>query len=316
MKVLITGGAGFIGSHLADRRLARGDRVVVLDDFNDFYDPRSKRANVAPHLANPRYRLVEGDIRDRALVFRLFAEEGFDGVLHLAARAGVRPSLTQPILYEEVNCVATWHLLEAAVAHGKPRFVFASSSSVYGINSKLPFAEDDPIETPISPYATTKRAGELQVFNASHLWGLPAVCLRFFTVYGPRQRPEMAIARFIRCLESDTPIPFYGDGSSRRDYTYIDDIADGVEAALESSLGFDIVNLGGAHPVTLAELVAAVERATGRSARLDHQAQQPGDVPITFASVEKARRILRFQARVPLEEGLRRAVAWYRGTRA
>ncbi len=316
MKVLITGGAGFIGSHLADRRLARGDRVVVLDDFNDFYDPRSKRANVAPHLANPRYRLVEGDIRDRALVFRLFAEEGFDGVLHLAARAGVRPSLTQPILYEEVNCVATWHLLEAAVAHGKPRFVFASSSSVYGINSKLPFAEDDPIETPISPYATTKRAGELQVFNASHLWGLPAVCLRFFTVYGPRQRPEMAIARFIRCLESDTPIPFYGDGSSRRDYTYIDDIADGVEAALESSLGFDIVNLGGAHPVTLAELVAAVERATGRSARLDHQAQQPGDVPVTFASVEKARRILRFQARVSLEEGLRRAVAWYRGTRA
>ena len=316
MKVLITGGAGFIGSHLADRRLARGDRVVVLDDFNDFYDPRSKRANVGPHLANPRYRLVEGDIRDRALVFRLFAEEGFDGVLHLAARAGVRPSLTQPILYEEVNCVATWHLLEAAVAHGKPRFVFASSSSVYGINSKLPFAEDDPIETPISPYATTKRAGELQVFNASHLWGLPAVCLRFFTVYGPRQRPEMAIARFIRCLESDTPIPFYGDGSSRRDYTYIDDIADGVEAALESSLGFDIVNLGGAHPVTLAELVAAVERATGRSARLDHQAQQPGDVPVTFASVEKARRILRFQARVSLEEGLRRAVAWYRGTRA
>jgi len=312
VKLLITGGAGFIGSHLADRRLAKGDRVVVLDDFNDYYDPRVKRANVAPHRADPRYRLVEGDIRDRALVFRLFAEEGFDAVFHLAARAGVRPSLSQPVLYEEVNCVATWHLLEAAVAHGKPRFVFASSSSVYGINAKLPFSEDDPIDRPISPYATTKRAGELQVFNAHHLHGLPAMCLRFFTVYGPRQRPEMAIARFIRDLESGAPIPFYGDGSSRRDYTYIDDIADGVEAALESRIPFEIVNLGGAHPVTLAELVAALERATGRSARLDRQPMQPGDVPVTFASVEKAERLLGFRARVPLEEGLRRAVAWYR----
>ncbi len=207
MKLLITGGAGFIGSHLADRRLAKGDRVVVLDDFNDYYDPRVKRGNVAAHLADPRYRLVEGDIRDRALVFRLFEEERFDGVLHLAARAGVRPSLTQPVLYEEVNCVATWHLLEAAVAHGKPHFVFASSSSVYGINSKLPFSEEDPIDRPISPYATTKRAGELQVFNAHHLHGLTSVCLRFFTVYGPRQRPEMAIARFIRCLETDRADP-------------------------------------------------------------------------------------------------------------
>jgi len=312
VKLLVTGGAGFIGSHLADRRLAKGDRVVVLDDFNDYYDPLAKRANVAPHLGNSRYRLVEGDIRDRALVFRLFAEEGFDAVLHLAARAGVRPSLSQPVLYEEVNCVATWHLLEGAVAHGKPRFVFASSSSVYGINAKLPFAEDDPIEKPISPYATTKRAGELQVFNAHHLNGLPAMCLRFFTVYGPRQRPEMAIARFIRGVEAGEPLPYYGDGSSRRDYTYIDDIADGVEAALESAIPFEIVNLGGAHPVTLAELVAAVEKATGRPARLDRRPIQPGDVPVTFASVEKAERLLGFRARVPLEEGLRRAVAWYR----
>jgi UDP-glucuronate 4-epimerase len=316
VKLLITGGAGFIGSHLADRRLARGDRVVVLDDFNDFYDPRSKRANVFPHLPNPLYRLVEGDIRDRALVFRVFAEEGFDAVLHLAARAGVRPSVSQPALYEEVNCLATWHLLEAAIAHGRPRFVFASSSSVYGINAKVPFAEDDPIDRPVSPYATTKRAGELQVFNAHHLHGLSAICLRFFTAYGPRQRPEMAIARFIRCLESDTPIPFFGDGSSRRDYTYIDDIADGVEAALESSLGFEIVNLGGARPVSLADLVAAVESATGRRARLDRQPVPRGDVPVTFASVEKAGRLLGFRARVPLEEGLRRAVAWYRGTAA
>ena len=312
MKLLVTGGAGFIGSHLADRRLARGDRVVVLDDFNDYYDPAVKRANVALHRGNPRYRLVEGDIRDRALIFRLFAEEGFDGVLHLAARAGVRPSLSQPVLYEEVNCVATWHLLEAAVAHGKPRFVFASSSSVYGINSKLPFSEEDPIERPISPYATTKRAGELQVYNAHHLHGLAAICLRFFTVYGPRQRPEMAIAKFIRCVETGAPIPFYGDGSSRRDYTYIDDIADGVEAALESSLPFEIVNLGGAHPVTLTDLVAAVERATGKTARLDRQPMPPGDVPVTFAAVAKAERLLAFRARIPLDEGLRRSVEWFR----
>ncbi len=312
MKILVTGGAGFIGSHLADRLLARGDRVVVLDDFNDFYDPSVKRANVASHLGNPGYRLEEGDIRDRDRVFRLFAEERFDAVAHLAARAGVRPSLSQPVLYEEVNCVATLHLLEAAVAHGRPRFVFASSSSVYGVNSKLPFAEDDPITSPVSPYAATKRAGELHVFTAHHLHDLPAVCLRFFTVYGPRQRPEMAIARFIRNIETGLPIPFYGDGGSRRDYTYIDDVVDGIEAALARNSGFEIVNLGGARPVTLAELVRAVELATGRTAQLDRQPDQPGDVPVTYAAVEKAERLLGFRARVPLAEGLGRAVAWYR----
>jgi UDP-glucuronate 4-epimerase len=316
VRILITGGAGFIGSHLADRRLARGDRVVVLDDFNDFYDPALKRANAAPHLADPLYRLVEGDIRDRALVFRLFAEESFDAVIHLAARAGVRPSLTQPVLYEEVNCVATLHLLEAAVAHGRPRFVFGSSSSVYGINSKLPFSEEDPITRPISPYAATKRAGELHVFTAHHLHGLSAICLRFFTVYGPRQRPEMAIARFIRCLETGASIPFFGDGTSRRDYTYIDDVADGVEAALAGPPGYEIVNLGGAHPVTLAELVAALESETGRTARLDRQPMQPGDMPVTCADVAKAETLLKFRARVPLEEGLRRSVDWYRSQNA
>jgi UDP-glucuronate 4-epimerase len=311
-KVLVTGGAGFIGSHLADRRLARGDRVVVLDDFNDFYDPEVKRANVAPHLRHPSYRLVEGDIRDRGLVGRLFAEERFDVVLHLAARAGVRPSLTQPVLYEEVNCIGSLHLLEAAVSNGKPRFVFASSSSVYGINSKLPFAEDDPIERPISPYATTKRSGELFVYNYHHLHDLACICLRFFTVYGPRQRPEMAIARFIRSIDAGVPIPFYGDGTSRRDYTYIDDIADGVEAALDSDIAFDILNLGGAEPVTLADLVRAIEQATGKTATLDRQPGQPGDVPATWASVEKAERLLGFRARVGLAEGLRRSVEWHR----
>jgi UDP-glucuronate 4-epimerase len=312
VRLLVTGGAGFIGSHLVDRRLARGDRVVVLDDFNDFYDPALKRANVSPHRGNPSYRLVEGDIRDRALVFRLFEEESFDAVLHLAARAGVRPSLTQPVLYEEVNCIGTLHLLEAAVAHGKPRFVFASSSSVYGVNAKLPFAENDPIDRPISPYATTKRSGELLVYNYHYLHGLRALCLRFFTVYGPRQRPEMAIARFIRSIDAGRPIPYYGDGSSRRDYTYIDDIANGVEAALASGVDFEIVNLGGAHPVTLEQLVRSIEEATGKAANLDRQPDQPGDVPVTYASAEKAERLLGFQARVPLAEGLRRSVEWQR----
>jgi len=312
MKVLITGGAGFIGSQLADRRLAAGDRVTVIDDFNDYYDPAIKRANVARALAHPAYRLVEGDIRDRAAVFSLFSGEGFDAVVHLAARAGVRPSLRDPVLYEEVNCIGTIHLLDAAVAHGKPRFVFASSSSVYGINSKLPFSEDDPIERPVSPYATTKRSGEFLCFNYHHLHGLDVRCLRFFTVYGPRQRPEMAIAKFTAAIEAGTAIPFHGDGSSRRDYTYIDDILDGVEAAIDDCSGFEIVNLGGAHPVTLAELVTAIERATGEKARLERLPDQPGDVPATFADVAKAGRLFGYSPKVPLEEGLARYVAWRR----
>lgn len=312
MNLLITGGAGFIGSHVVDRRLARGDRVVVIDDFNDFYDPKLKRRNAAGHQGNAGYRLVEADIRDRQTLFRVFAEERFDAVVHLAARAGVRPSLLQPVLYEEVNCVATLHLLDAAIANGKPRFVFASSSSVYGINAKLPFSEEDPIARPISPYAATKRAGELHVFTAHHIHGIEAVCLRLFTVYGPRQRPEMAISRFIRSIELGEAIPFFGDGQSRRDYTYIDDIADGVEEALKGPPGFDIINLGGSRPVTLTALVAEIEKATGKKARLDRQPDQPGDVPVTYAAVEKAEKLLGFKARVPLEEGIRRSIEWHR----
>ncbi|HWC65135.1 MAG TPA: NAD-dependent epimerase/dehydratase family protein, partial [Thermoanaerobaculia bacterium] len=281
MKLLVTGGAGFIGSQLADRRLAAGDRVTVIDDFNDYYDPARKRANVAAALGRPGYRLVEGDIRDRALVFSLFEEGAFDAVVHLAARAGVRPSIQDPVLYEEVNCVASIHLFEAAARFGKPKFLFASSSSVYGVNSKLPFSEEDPISRPVSPYATTKRSGELLAFNFHHLEGLDVFCLRFFTVYGPRQRPEMAIAKFTDALERGAEIPFFGDGSSRRDYTYIDDILDGVEAALDRCRGFEIVNLGGAHPITLAELVAILEKATGRRAVLRRLPDQAGDVPAT-----------------------------------
>ena len=244
--VLVTGGAGFIGSHLTRRLLARGDRVTVLDDFNDFYDPARKRINVAEFEGQEGYALIEGGITDGKLVDTLFERQRFDGVIHLAARAGVRPSLKQPLLYEEVNCIGTLHLLEAARRHGPEVFTFGSSSSVYGINTKVPFAESDEINQPISPYATTKRTGELLCFNYHHLYGLKTSCLRFFTVYGPAQRPEMAIAKFTDLLARGQAIEMYGDGESRRDYTFIDDIIDGTIAAYDLAPDFEILNLGGA----------------------------------------------------------------------
>jgi UDP-glucuronate 4-epimerase len=317
--VLVTGGAGFIGSHLCHRLLGRGDRVTVLDDFNDFYDPARKRENVAGlerrGLIDPgapgAFRLVEGDIRDEARVDRLFAEGGFDAVVHLAARAGVRPSLAQPVLYEEVNCVGTLRLLEAARRHGPAVFVFGSSSSVYGINEKVPFAEDDPVEQPISPYATTKRTGELLCYNYHHLYGFRTSCLRFFTVYGPAQRPEMAIHKFTDLLARGRAVPMFGDGSSRRDYTFISDIIDGVEAALDAEPGFEILNLGGAETTALSELVEHIAEALGVEPRIDRLPEQPGDVPITYADVTKAGRLLGYSPKVPIREGIRRFVDWY-----
>jgi UDP-glucuronate 4-epimerase len=310
--VLVTGGAGFIGSHLTRRLLATGHRVTVLDDFNDFYDPARKRANVAPLLGRDDYRLVEGDIRDAALVEALFGDGAFDAVVHLAARAGVRPSLREPVLYEDVNCIGTLRLLEAARRHGPSNFVFGSSSSVYGINRKLPFAEDDPVDQPISPYATTKRAGELLCFNYHHLYGLRTSCLRFFTVYGPAQRPEMAIHKFTDLLARRRPVPLYGDGSTRRDYTYVDDIVDGVVAALELQPGFEILNLGGAETTALIDLVRWLAEELAVEPRIEYLPEQPGDVPITYADVAKAGRLLGYSPKVPIRDGLRRFVAWYR----
>ncbi len=313
--ILVTGGAGFIGSHLVRRLLGRGDRVTALDEFNDFYDPRRKRANVAPFLASDGFRLVEGDIRDAGLVDRLFDPGrggGFDAVVHLAARAGVRPSLEQPILYEEVNCLGTLHLLEAARRHGPEVFIFGSSSSVYGINRKVPFAEDDPITRPISPYATTKRANELQCFNYHHLYGLKVACLRFFTVYGPAQRPEMAIHKFTDLLARGETIPLFGRGDTRRDYTYVDDIIDGVVAALDLAPGFEILNLGGSETTRLDDLVAWLAEELAVEPRIEYLPEQPGDVPITYADVSKAARVLGYSPKVPIREGLRRFVAWYR----
>jgi UDP-glucuronate 4-epimerase len=309
--VLVTGGAGFIGSHLTHRLLGRGDRVTVLDDFNDFYDPARKRRNVARFLQTPDYRLVEGDIRDQELVEGLFSQSGFDAVVHLAARAGVRPSLAEPILYEEVNCIGTLHLLEAARRHGPEVFTFGSSSSVYGINEKVPFSESDEINQPISPYATTKRTGELLCYNYHHLYGLKTSCLRFFTVYGPAQRPEMAIHKFTDLLARGEQIPMFGDGESRRDYTYIDDIVDGVVAAMDLAPGFEILNLGGAETTRLTDLVHWIADELAVAPRIEYLPDQPGDVPITYADVSKAHQLLGYSPKVPIREGLKRFVAWY-----
>ena len=310
--VLVTGGAGFIGSHLTNRLLSRGDQVTNLDEFNDFYDPSLKWANVKPFLGQSAYALVEGDIRDRDLVNSLCRDNEFDAVVHLAARAGVRPSLAEPVLYEETNCIGSIHLLEAARRHGPEVFIFGSSSSVYGINEKVPFSETDEVNQPISPYATTKRAGELLCYNYHHLYGLRTACLRFFTVYGPSQRPEMAIHKFTNLIAKGEPITVYGDGSSRRDYTYVDDIIDGVVASMDLAPQFEILNLGGAETTSLADLVKWIGEELAVTPKIEYLPDQPGDVPITFADVSKAERLLGYSPKVSIREGIRRFVAWYR----
>lgn len=310
-RILVTGGAGFIGSHLTARLLARGADVVCLDDFNDYYDPAFKRQNVEPFRGSTHWQLVEGDIRDATLVEETYRSFGIATTVHLAARAGVRPSIRHPLLYEEVNGVGTLNLLEAARRSGARTFVFGSSSSVYGTNSKLPFSEDDAITRPVSPYAATKRANELMAYTYHHLHGLSVTCLRFFTVYGPRQRPEMAIYHFTEKLARGETVPRYGDGSSARDYTYIDDVVAGTLAALDAAAPFEIVNLGGSRTTTLQRLIELIADALGTEARVQELPPQPGDVPITFADVSKAKKLWGWEPRVPIEEGIGRFVEWF-----
>lgn len=311
---LITGGAGFIGSHLVDRLLASSvERITVVDDFNDFYSPSIKRDNIREHLKDPRYIIHEADIRDRATLEQVFKESNFDCVVHLAARAGVRPSLSEPQLYTETNINGTLNLLELARQHNIKQFVFGSSSSVYGINAKVPFSEDDPIRQPISPYAATKGACELLCHTYSHLYGLRCVCLRFFTVYGPRQRPDLAIHKFAKLISQHKPIPVFGDGTTRRDYTYIDDIIDGVTAAIDyDKSNYEVINLGESRTVELRELISLLEKELDTHAVIERQPPQPGDVPQTFADVSKARALLNYQPKTQIEEGLRRFVEWFR----
>jgi UDP-glucuronate 4-epimerase len=313
-SLLITGGAGFIGSHLVDHLLATNEwQVTVVDDFNDFYDPKIKRQNIRPHLANPSYRLAEADIRDRAALESVFSEQEFDCIVHLAARAGVRPSLSQPELYAETNINGTLNLLELARLRSIKQFVFGSSSSVYGMNAKLPFSEDDPVRQPISPYAATKTAGELLCHTYSHLYGLRCICLRFFTVYGPRQRPDLAIHKFASLISSGQPIPVFGDGTTRRDYTYIDDIIAGVLAAVDfDASDYEVVNLGESRTVELRELISLLEKELDANAVIERLPPQPGDVPQTFADITKARRILGYDPKTQIEEGIRRFTEWFR----
>jgi UDP-glucuronate 4-epimerase len=313
-NLLITGGAGFIGSHLVDRLLATNvERITVVDDFNDFYNPSIKRDNIGEHLKDLRYSIHEADIRDRAALAHVFNKSNFDCVVHLAARAGVRPSLSEPQLYTETNINGTVNLLELARQHDIKQFVFGSSSSVYGINAKVPFSEDDPIRQPISPYAATKGAGELLCHTYSHLYGLRCICLRFFTVYGPRQRPDLAIHKFAKLISQHQPIPVFGDGSTRRDYTYIDDIIDGVTAAIDyDKSNYEVINLGESRTVELRELISLLEKELDTHAIIERQPPQPGDVPQTFADVSKARALLNYQPKTQIEEGLRRFVEWFR----
>ncbi|MGH7491750.1 MAG: GDP-mannose 4,6-dehydratase [bacterium] len=316
MKCLITGGAGFIGSHLSERLLAHGYEITGLDSFNDYYDPRLKRANVEPLLGKPGYTLAEMDILDFAGLQNLFERQKFDALVHLAARAGVRPSIAQPHLYEKVNMEGTLNLLELTRRHGIGKFIFASSSSVYGENPKVPFSEDDRVDFPISPYAATKKAGEELCFTFHHLYGLKITCLRFFTVYGPRQRPDMAIDKFTKLIDAGEKVPMYGDGTSRRDYTYITDIIDGIEKSINACSSYHIYNLGESRTIELRELIHLIQESLGKKAIIEQLPAQPGDVPITYADISKARREIGYQPQVNISTGIQRFVEWYSQHRA
>ena len=312
MRILVTGAAGFIGSSLVDRLLSMGHTVVGIDNFNDFYDPAIKAANIAEAERHPAFELVRGDILDRDLLADVFARFKPERVVHLAAWAGVRPSIERPSLYQQVNVEGTTNILERCRQDGVNHLVFASSSSVYGDREQVPFRESDRVDFPISPYAATKKAGELLCYTYHHLFGLNVSCLRFFTVYGPRQRPEMAIHKFTRIIDEGEPVPMFGDGSSSRDYTFIDDIIDGVVASMERVSGYNIYNLGESKTITLRDLIKEIGAARGRTPVINQLPSQPGDVSRTFADVSKAKAELDYHPKVTVQEGLRRFVEWYR----
>lgn len=311
-KVLLTGAAGFIGSHVAEALLARGDEVVGLDNFEACYSPDVKRRNVQAALAHSCYTAIEGDLRSAAIVERAFGEGPFDAVIHLAARAGVLPSLLDPAGYSEANVSATALLLDAAHGQGVGHFVFASSSSVYGARRAAPFRESDPVDEPASPYAATKRAGELLARTFHQLYGLPVTCLRFFTVYGPRQRPDMAVHRFTRLIDEGQEVKVYGDGHSERDYTFVDDVVDGVLRALDRPRGYRVYNLGTNRTVPLMSLVDLISERLDRTPRIVRLPDQPGDVPLTYADITLARTELGYEPATKLEDGIAAFIDWYR----
>jgi UDP-glucuronate 4-epimerase len=312
MQILVTGGAGFIGSHLSERLLRDGHSLTIVDELNDFYSPELKRANLGVILQSGEFAFHEADICDEDRMEAICRDRRFDAIIHLAARAGVRPSLEQPLLYERVNVRGTMVLLEMARRFKIDKFVFASSSSIYGIANRVPFREEDSINQPISPYAATKIAGESICFTYSHLYGIRTVCLRFFTVYGPRQRPDLAIRKFADLIEHGKPIPVFGDGSSGRDYTFCRDIVNGIVAALHHECAFEVFNLGNSHPVVLTSLIGTLEASLGKQANIQRLPEQPGDVPITYADISKAQRLLGYSPETSFREGIDAFVAWYR----
>jgi len=315
-RILLTGGAGFIGSHVAEAMIRRGAQLSIVDNLDNFYAPSRKRLNLEEISKVGPYEFFETDVRDEAALRKVAEKVQPEIVIHLAARAGVRPSIEQPALYESVNVGGTVNLLEICRELRVERMIFGSSSSVYGVTNSVPFREDDPKTRPISPYAATKLSAELMCYTYAHLYGLTTICLRFFTVYGPRQRPDLAIHKFIALIEAGKSIPVYGDGSMGRDYTYVDDIVAGVIASLEyvpaATVPFEVFNLGNCRPVRLAELIAKLEVATGTKALQERLPDQPGDVPITWANIDKAKRLLGYSPQTSMEEGLRNFVAWYR----
>jgi len=313
LRVLVTGGAGFIGSHFCERLIQKKHQVVCFDNFNDYYNPEIKHQNISSLIGHPDFTLIEGDILDQAFLNQLAEQTAFDVVVHLAARAGVRPSIQQPLLYQQVNVEGTANLLEFCVQNKIPKIVIASSSSVYGGNKKVPFSEEDPVNHPISPYAATKRACELLAYPYHALHGLSTTYLRFFTVYGPRQRPDMAIHKFTRLIHNGEPIPFFGDGTSRRDYTYISDIIQGIEQAVEHCDGYHIYNLGESKTIQLKDLIVLIENALNKKAIIQKLPNQPGDVPVTYADISRAEADLSYHPEVLVQEGIPKFVEWYYG---
>lgn len=315
--ILVTGGAGFIGSHLAEKLIEKGYVVICLDNFNDYYDPSIKEKNISKVKENPNFKIIKGDILDVPLLDDIFS--GLQNptptkVVHLAAMAGVRSSISNPAVYIDVDVKGTVNLLETAKKYNVEQFIFASSSSVYGLNKKIPFSEDDTIELQISPYATAKRAAELFCKTYNNLYGMPVTILRFFTVYGERQRPDMAIRKFTELIMKGAPVPMFGDGSSLRDYTYIGDCIDCIVSAIESPMDFEVINIGSGRTISLKELIRTLETATNKKALIKQLGMQPGDVPVTCADISKAKRLLGYKPTVTIEEGIKKFFEWFKSS--
>lgn len=320
--ILVTGGAGFIGSHLSEALLKKGNKVIIIDNFNSYYNPAIKRKNIEEikqtcltnDIKDELLEIFEGDIRDKEFLKKIFLEK-IDVVVHLAAMAGVRPSIEEPCLYYDVNIIGTLNLLEKCKENNINKFIFASSSSVYGNNKKVPFSEEDPVDEPISPYASTKKSGELLCHTYHHLYNIDTACLRFFTVYGPRQRPDLAIHKFTNLINKNESIPFYGDGSTSRDYTYIEDIVDGILGSIEyickNENVFEVFNIGGDKTVTLLEMVKTIEKALGKNAILNKMPMQPGDVNRTCADITRSRDLIKYNPKTSFENGIEKFVEWF-----